>query len=389
MRIQNIEVYPLKIKKGPVYLGNSEGLRDTSDYYIRPEYRSIYSRNLETLLVKITTDNGLYGWGESLAPVGPEVTGELIKRLFVPFLIGEDPRNIDVIWNKLYDSMRERGHYTGFMVDAISAIDVALWDILGKAVQLPVYQLLGGAYRKEIEAYVSGIPRETDDERVQLALEWKAKGFKAIKLHLGYSIARDAEITRCLREALGSDFRLMVDAHWKYSVPEAIRLGRKLEALGVEFLEAPTVPEDIEGTAEIARALDMAVAIGEAKRTRFQFKERLVKRAADIFQPDIGRVGITEMKKIANMAEAFNIPIAPHLSVGQGICIAATLHVSAAIRNFYILEYQPTVLEQANNLLKQPIVCERGRYLLPEGPGLGVDIDETKLQEHLNASFID
>ncbi len=382
MKIESIHIYPIKIRKAPLYLGGTTTIQDTNDYYLRPHYRSIYSRNLETLLVKITTDTGIYGWGEALAPVGPEVTGELIKRLFMPFLIGEDPLDIDVIWSKLYNSMRERGYFSGFMVDAITAIDIALWDILGKSVQLPVYKLLGGAYRKELTAYVSGLPRESVEEQVELALQWKAKGFQAIKLHLGQGIEADVAVMSRLRDALGKDFRLMVDAHWQYSVPDAIRLGRRLESLNIEFLEAPTAPEDIEGTAEITRALDMAVAIGEAKRTRYQFKDRLVTRAADIFQPDVGRVGITEMKKIANMAEAFNIPIAPHLSVGQGICIAATLQVSAAIANLYIVEYQPTILEEANKLLKHPIICKQGRYLLPEGPGLGIDIDEVKLLEH-------
>lgn len=383
MKIRNVEVYPVRIRKGPVYLGASSGLSDDSDYYIRPEYRSVYSRNLETLLVKITTEDGLYGWGEALAPVAPEVSGEIIRQLFTPYLIGRDPRSIDVIWSRLYDSMRERGYFSGFMVDAITAVDVALWDIFGKSVGLPVHQLLGGAYRHKLEAYVSGLPKQTDEEKVKLALEWKERGFRAIKLHLGFSVKEDERIARRIREAVGPDFRLMVDVHWQYSVPEAIRLGRKLEALDIEFLEAPTAPEDVEGTAEIARALDMAVAIGEAKRTRYQFKDRLVTRAADIFQPDVGRTGITEMKKIAGMAEAFNIPIAPHLSVGQGICIAATLQVSAAIPNFHILEYQPTVLETANTLLKEPIVCEQGHYLLPQGAGLGVDIDEDKLKEYI------
>ncbi|TLS48998.1 mandelate racemase/muconate lactonizing enzyme family protein [Paenibacillus antri] len=380
MNITAIEVFPLKIRNEPVYLGDSRGLDPARDYYIRPEYRSIYSRNLETLLVKIEADDGSHGWGEALAPVGPEVTGEIVERLLSPFLIGEDPRDIDVIWNKLYDSMRERGYFSGFMVDAITAVDIALWDLLGKSVGLPVYRLLGGAHRKRIPAYVSGIPRQTKEERVQLALEWKARGFEAIKLHLGYGVREDASIAAEMREALGDDFRLMIDAHWKYSVPDAIRLGRRLEALGVEFLEAPTLPEDIDGHVEICRALDMAVAIGEAKRTRYQFKERLVKRAADLLQPDVGRAGIGETRKIANMAEAFNIKVAPHLSVGLGVCTAATLHLSAAIPNFHILEYQPSVLPVANKLLKDPIACEGGFYELPEGPGLGVELDEEKLR---------
>lgn len=384
VKMTRIELYPLQIRDGPVYLGATDAMpKPTSatsgDYYVRPEYRSLYSRHLETLLVKITADDGSYGWGEALAPVAPEVAGEIVERLLSPFLIGADPRDIDVVWSRMYDAMRERGYFSGFMLDAITAVDIALWDLYGKAVGLPVYRLLGGAYRRRIPAYVSGIPKTSNEERIELALEWKARGFRAIKLHLGYGVREDAAIAASMREALGDDFRLMIDAHWKYTVPEAIQLGRRLEAIGVEFLEAPTLPEDIDGHAEICRALDMAVAIGEAKRTRYQFKERLVKRAADLLQPDVGRAGISETRKIANMAEAFNINIAPHLSVGLGVCTAATLHLSAAIPNFHILEYQPTVLPTANRLLSRPIRCEAGFYELPEGPGLGVDVDEEAL----------
>lgn len=381
MEIQSIEIFPVKVDKAPIYLGNSTGLPQKGDYYIRPEYRSIYSRKLETLFVKITTKCGLTGWGEALAPVANRVTGEIIEQLFHPFLIGKDPRDIDVIWNQLYDSMRERGYFTGFMLDAITAVDIALWDLFGKAVNLPIYQLLGGAYRKQLPAYISGLPVKATEEKIDLALEWKAKGFQAIKLHLGYGVQSDYETMKRLREALGEDFRLMIDAHWKYSVPEAIQLGRLMEQLRVEFLEAPTLPEDIEGHVEIARALDIAVAIGEAKRTRYQFKKRLIPRAADILQPDVGRTGISEMKKIANLAETFNIPIAPHLSVGLGVCIAATLQVSAAIPNFHILEFQPSVFPTANQLLKTPLICEKGVYQIPDGAGLGIEVDEEKVKE--------
>ncbi|WP_335582672.1 mandelate racemase/muconate lactonizing enzyme family protein [Novibacillus thermophilus] len=347
-----------------------------------PEYRSIYSRNLESLIVKLTTDNGLEGWGEALAPVGPEIPGNIISSLFKPFLLGKDPRQINVIWNKLYDSMRERGYFTGFMVDAITAVDVALWDLYGKSLDLPVHQLLGGAFRSEIPAYVSGLPEKEMAKKIERAQQWKQQGFNAIKLHLGYGIKEDVEIMNQLREHLGADFRLMVDAHWQYTVPDAIRLGRELEKLNIEFLEAPTLPEDVDGHVEITRSLDMAVAIGEAKRTKFQFKERLVKRAADVLQPDVGRVGITEMRNIAVLAETFGIPIAPHLSVGLGICIAATLQVSAAINNFYILEFQPSVFPNANKLVCNSLVCEKGRYLLPDGPGLGVNVDEAFIREN-------
>lgn len=387
MKIESIEIFCVKISNSPIYLGDSAGLRE-EDYYVRPEYRSIYSRNLESLIVKITTNDGLEGWGEALAPVGPEISGTIIASLFKPFLLGEDPRRVNVLWNKLYDSMRERGYFTGFMVDAITAIDVALWDLCGKSVNLPIHQLLGGSFRNEIPAYVSGLPEKEMSRKIERAKQWKREGFNAIKLHLGYGVYEDVDIVSELRERLGQDIRLMVDAHWKYTVPEAIKMGREFEKLNVEFLEAPTLPEDVEGNVEITRSLDLAIAIGEAKRTKFQFKDRLVKRAADILQPDVGRVGITEMRNIAVLAETFGIPIAPHLSVGLGISIAATLQVSAAINNLYILEYQPSVFPTANKIVNNSLVCEKGKYSLPDGPGLGVNVNETYIRENCSETVL-
>lgn len=380
MKIKSVEIFPIKIPKAPIYLGTSSGLRDDQDYYLRPEYRAVYSKKLETLLIKITTECGLSGWGEALAPVVPEVPGEIVRRLFTPLLIGEDPRNYEVIWSRLYDSMRDRGYFTGFMVDTISAVDIALWDLLAKSVNLPVHQLLGGAYRKELPAYVSGLPKQTTNEKIALALEWKEKGFQAIKLHLGLGVEEDADIVRQIRTALGEHTCVMVDAHWAYTVPQSIRLGRMLEQWNVDFLEAPIQPEDVDGTAELTQALGMPVAVGEAIRTKYQYRTWLEKRAMDIIQPDIARIGITEMRKIAFLAESYHTPVAPHLSIGLGISIAATLQLSAAIPNFYMLEYQPTVFPTANSILKQPLVCENGRYLLPEGPGLGIEIDEDKVK---------
>ena len=166
MKISNIEVFPLKIKKGHVYLGGDFASSQAYDYYLRPEYRCPYSKNMETLLIKITTDEGIYGWGEALAPVVPEVAGTIISKLFAPFLLGRDPRDIKVIWNLLYGTMRDRGYYTGFMVDAISAVDCALWDIAGKFYGQPVYRLLGGKYRDEIPAYISGLPVDGLEKKV-------------------------------------------------------------------------------------------------------------------------------------------------------------------------------------------------------------------------------
>ena len=381
MVIEKIEVFPLKIKKEHVYLGNSSGLDTPYDYYLRPEYRCPYSKNMETVYVKLTTDTGISGWGEALAPVLPDVTGKIVGSLFTPVLLGADPLNIRVLWNELYDLMRDRGYYSGFMVDAITAVDCALWDIVGKVTQMPVYQLLGGAYRMSIPAYISGLPVEGLEEKVKLAQSWKDQGFQAIKLHIGYGMEEDIRIMTALRKALGADYKLMIDAHWNYTVAQAVKLARKLEDLDVEFLECPLNPEDLNGYAELSAAVDIPVALGESDRTHWQYKDILDKKSCDILQPDVGRCGITELMRIAELAELYGRPVAPHLSVGQAGCIAATLHCDAAMYNFYgMQEYQPSIVPVANEFLVRPIVCENGHLRLPDGPGLGIEFDEDKIK---------
>lgn len=381
MIIKSIEIYIYKTPKQQVGNIIQTETNESTDYYRHAKYRAIYSVMQESMVLKITTECGLVGWGEALSPIGPEVTGEVVKRILSPILIGEDPRNIEVLWNRMYDSMRERGFFSGFMVTAISAVDIALWDLWGKSLNMPIYELLGGAERKKIKAYISGLLTQEDDERINMAKTWKQQGFEAIKLHLGYGIGTDVHIASIVREAVGDHFRLMVDVHQQYTPSQAIQLGRHLERLGYDFIEAPVLCEDITGIAEVSRALDMAVAIGEEIRTRYEFKDRINAGAGDVFQPDMGWVGISEMRKIANMSEAFNIPITPHLSNGLGLCIAATLHVCANIHNFDILEFQPTVMPAANKLLSEPIICENGYYHLPEGPGLGVSVNEDVLKQ--------
>ena len=381
MRIAKLEVFPVKIRKEHVYLGESAGLAGAGDYYIRPEYRCAYSKNMETLYVKLTTESGIVGWGEALAPVLPDVAGRIITELFAPVLLGADVRDRRVLTDQLYGLMRDRGYYAGFFVDAIAAIDCALWDALGRFYDAPVWRLLGGAYRKKIRAYVSGLPKPKLEDKLALARDWKAKGFSAIKLQIGYGLNEDIRIMEALRNALGDDFTLMLDAHWNYTLPDAVKLSRAMERLGVAFLECPLDPENLDGYAELARTVDIPIALGEADRTHWQYAEILKKNAADILQPDVGRTGITELMRISELAEVFGKPVAPHLSVGQGGCIAATLACDAAIGNGYGLqEFQPSILPVATELLKTPIVCENGYFTVSEAPGLGIDIDEEKVR---------
>jgi len=379
MKIHSVQAFPLRIRRNEAYLGAMPPGATTESYFVRPPYRALYSAYFETVFVKITTDEGLTGWGEALAPVAPEVVRTIVEQLLSPVLVGRNPLDGGVLWNVMYDLMRERGYYGGFMLDAISACDIALWDLRGKILGQPVYQLLGGAYRDSVPCYVSGLPRPTDEERVELALEFAQKGFSAFKLAAGFGVKEDAASIGALRDALGEDSPLLLDAHWVYSLDESVRLGHILEELNTAVFEAPINPEDIAAHIQLASAISVPVAIGETERTRYQFQPWLVQRGADLLQPDVGRVGISELVKIAQMAEAFNVPVAPHLSVGLGVCISASIHVAAAIPNLFMLEYQPPVFELANALLLEPLICEAGTYQLPAGNGLGIIIDEKQI----------
>ncbi|MDE2749102.1 MAG: mandelate racemase/muconate lactonizing enzyme family protein [Chloroflexota bacterium] len=380
MRVTTVEAIPVRIKRDEAYLGGIPAAADPPAYFTRPPYRALYSAYFETAFVKIATADGVIGWGEALAPVAPEVVCAIIDQLLTPVLLGRDPLDGNALWNLMYDLMRERGYYGGFMLDAISACDIALWDLRGKLLGQPVYKLLGGAYRERVPCYVSGLPRPSAEQRVKLALEYVEGGFNAFKLAAGHGVRADRDSVQALRDSLGPGATLLLDAHWVYSLDEAVQLGHALTDLDVGFFEAPINPEDVESHAQLAAAVAVPIAHGETERSRYQFRPWLVQKAADILQPDVGRAGISELVKIAAMAEAFNVKMAPHLSVGLGVCIAASIHAAAAIPNLYLLEYQPPVFEIANLLLKTPLTCEEGHYAVPRSAGLGVELDEDGLR---------
>lgn len=379
MTVVAVQAIPVRIRRSEAYLGALPEGAGEANYFVRPPYRALYSAHFETAFVKITADDGTVGWGEALAPVAPEVVSTIVEQLLAPALMGQDPVAHDRLWSRMYGLMRERGYYGGFMLDAISACDTALWDLRGKLLGQPVHRLLGGPHRSSIACYVSGLPKPTDDERVALAEDWVGKGFTAFKLAAGFGAEADVTSLARLRTALGPAATLLLDAHWVYQLDEAVRLARELERLNVAVFEAPMEPEDVEGHAALAAQAAVPIAIGETERTRYQFKPWLLRRAADVLQPDVGRTGITELHKIASMAEAFNVPVAPHLSVGLGPCIAASIQLAASIPNLYLLEYQPPVFELAGSLLEEPLTCTAGHYAIPDGPGLGIAVDERKV----------
>jgi galactonate dehydratase len=350
------------------------------EYQLVPPFRSAYPKKVHTLLVRMLTDDGIIGLGECQAPVAPEAPAALIDRLLAPMLIGQDPLERELLWERMYASMRERGHTSGFMLDAISALDIALWDLAGKSQQQPVHRLLGEAHRSRVPVYVSGLPGATREARVRAAQVFAAQGFTTIKLFLGHGFAEDVAEVEAVRTATGNDVRLLVDVQWLYDVPTAIALGRALERLGVFWLETPIIPEDTAGHVKICDELVVAVAIGECERTRYQFQPLLAQHAVDIVQPDVGRAGgITETRKIAALAESFGVPCALHLGVGLAAYIAASAHLAICLPNLLYLEYQPAMLRLANTFLVEPLLCERGFLEIPQGAGLGIEWNEMAL----------
>jgi len=344
-----------------------------------------YPPQRQSCLVKVTTADGTVGWGEGHAPLGPRATQAVVEDVLAPLLLGEDPLCIQYLWERMYGSMRLRGHVAGYQLEAISGVDIALWDLAGKLLDVPVYRLLGGPFRTDLPTYASGIPGRTSDERVQAALAFVDAGYSAMKASIGRGdIDTDLAGVAAVADAVRGKADIMVDAHGAYTADNALYVGRKLQELGVKWLEDPLPPEDVDGYVHLTEALEMAVASGETECTRWQFEERLRRRAVDVILPDICRAGgISEGRQIATVASLHNTRWAAHVSMGTSVHVAAAAHLAAASANFLIFEFSSTPNPIGDCLLTQPLRPESGILRVPDGPGLGIEFDPQKLQEHI------
>ena len=377
MKIADVRAFPLRISKSEE--ASQAPTIDAGDYRVdHSRSITIYSPHHETTVIRIETDNGIVGWGEAQSPVSPNTTATIVRELVRPLVMGRDPFDIEAIWTRNYGAMRERGHPTGFYIDALGGTDIALWDVVGKAIGKPVHKIAGGRYREEILLY-AGIGGTEPVKVADAAEEHVGYGYKALKLHLLSDVESVAEICRAVRQRVGPGIMLMVDTHMRQTVASSIRLGRELEKLSFTWLEAPIIPDDIPGQAEITRALDMAVAIGEWTRTRYEMREQFERRAYDILMHDIARTGITEGHRIATLADTYNIPVAPHVGGGGILSVAATVEWSASCPNFMIMEHSHHANAMKSRILKEPYEPENGYYKITDRPGLGVEVDEAAL----------
>ncbi|MBN8729795.1 MAG: mandelate racemase/muconate lactonizing enzyme family protein [Acidobacteria bacterium] len=373
-RIQSVEVFPLSIPRDVPYLGALEpGVTvNEKGCFVRPGNRTVYSTSDHSVLVRLTTAGGAFGWGECVSVVAPQVAATIIRELLGPLLVGRDPMDSTAIFEDLYNAMRVRGYFGGFYVDALAALDIAIWDLKGKLTSLPVCKLLGGQRHDRIPAYVSGLPAPTLDQRVEIARLWTSRGFPAVKFAAAVADQGEYREMRRLREALGPDIKILVDLHWRYTAAEAIQIIRRLEEFDLYLAEAPVHAEDIEGQAEVARGIRTPVGLGEELRTAYEFLPRFLKRCMDVIQPEMGRTGITSFAEICQAAKMFHCRVMPHASIGIGIFQAASLHASAALPHLVFHEYQHSIFDRNLRFLEGSMACANGFFTLPEGPGLGV-----------------
>jgi L-alanine-DL-glutamate epimerase-like enolase superfamily enzyme len=354
-----------------------------TDRFAGGRHLCVYPPGEQTVVVRVETDEGLTGWGEAHAPYGPTVTQALILDVFAPLLLDQNPMHSEMLWERMYAAQRLRGHNTGYTMEAISGLDIALWDLRGKITGQPIYALLGGPYRTQIPTYASGIPGSSDAERRASVRHYIEQGYTGFKLAIGRrDLNEDLATVEAVADAVGDHGQLLVDGHGAYDLATAVQIGRELEEIGCYWFEDALLPEDHSGYVELSRALDIMVVAGETDCNRFQFRDRLAARAVDAILPDICRAGgITEGQKIAILADAYQTPWAAHVSMGTMVHVAAALHLGASSPNFLVCEFHPTLTRLGNDLLVNPLEPKYSYMALPEGPGLGVDFNLDALEQ--------
>lgn len=373
MKIEKIETYVLKDKLSKSF------------FFSQWEYaeRCI-------CVVKVTASDGTYGWGEGYGPASVLEAGiELLK----PMVIGLNPLENEVIWNQMYRKTLDFAR-RGILVASMSAIDIAIWDLKGKLLGLPVSTLLGGAHRDKIKPYATGLyftshedPARDFDEEAAL---YVSQGFKAIKMKVGLGIKEDVENVKRIREIIGPDIELMVDSNHAYTFREAVELARKMEPYDIKWFEEPVSPEFYEQYADLRNRTSIPIAGGECEYLRFGFQQLIKHKSVDIIQPDIcASGGLTEAKRIGALASANGVDIVPH-TWGTSIGIHVALHFIANIESIpgrmkrpdFLIEYDQTENGLREQLTYPPIEMKEGMLEVPKRPGLGIDVDEAVLKRY-------
>jgi galactonate dehydratase len=380
MRIASLEAFPIKLARDVAAGTGAAGLpaklaEGAFAYHWSSTFPTLYSSRFETALVRVRTDDGLLGWGEAQAPLAPEVACSIVELLLQPAIVGEDfeatPERIAELYRRMYATMRVRGQTGGFMLDAIAGVDLALWDLAGKIVGKPAAALASSSPKTHLPAYVSGLAGETNAIRVEAARATWDQGYCTYKLF--YDRTRDDLFDLIDRlQAAYDGIQIAVDALWRLDSEDAVAFGKALDRRRVLWLECPLYPEDAEAHRRLADSIETPLALGESYRTRYELSRFLEAGLFGYLQPDLGRVGITESLAWAQAASSVGAVVVPHVSTACGPQVAAALQLAAAADNCNLVEYNPRVLEWANQFIERPIEMRGAGYSVPSAPGLGL-----------------
>ena len=374
-------------------------IREVRAHYLRAELAepfgwSVYTTPIrQALLVEVHTDDGLVGWGEAGSGTLPRAGKVFVQDVLAPLAVGEDPFDVDRIGQKAQAAFDRAGWVGGLAVQALSGLEVALWDLMGIATGRPVCQLLGGRLRERVMAYATGLyyaPTAPDPTaaRVEEARGYVAAGYRAMKMKVG-GLTPEADVREvaAIRAAIGDDVLLMADANGAYDARTAIRVGRELERLGLRWFEEPVQRGDVDGYVELKAALDLPITGGEHLGNLDDFRELVRRRAVDVLQPDIANCGgLSAARRIAGLARAFHVRVFPHVW-GTPLAVAAGLHLAATLPSAPptvtptplaqepIFEFDSTPHPIRDAMLTDALRPKDGWLTVPSGPGLGVEVD--------------
>ncbi|MEW2919565.1 mandelate racemase/muconate lactonizing enzyme family protein [Ruegeria sp. ANG10] len=366
--------------------------------YDMPEvlgYSQQYYDKRTTHLVEIQTDEGVTGWGECFGPGNVAIANKsIVEKVIQPMVLGMDPLDKDVIWHKVYNLLRDHGQ-SGMPIQALSGVDIALWDISGKISGLPLHKLVGGAHRASVPCYgygmmlrdepISSLASRFEDEAAKI----KSMGFTATKMKTGFGPKPDVKLCEAVRRGVGDDFPFMVDANHAYTTSDALFVGRALEELDAYWFEEPVAPEDIDGYRELRTSLKVNISGGEAVFNRWAWRNLLENRGIDIAQPEVCALGgVSEYLRVLSLCHVHFTPVVNHVW-GSAIAVATNLHLLAAMPAIPgglhpwepMLEFDTTDNKFRDDLLTEPLEIQNqvkannGRVTIPTGPGLGVEPD--------------
>jgi D-galactarolactone cycloisomerase len=342
--------------------------------------RSGVRNTRSTTLVQVETDDGVSGIGSCSG--NGELIEIIIEKVLKPLLVGMDPTAIEDIWDRAYMRGGHKEFGTrGIGIVALSGVDIALWDILGKVRGLPIYQLLGGKYRDKVPVYATALYPEEPSKVARRARGFADQGFHGVKIKVGFDLDQDIRIVRAVRQELGKDFIIMTDANQGYSVDVALKASDAFAECGAFWLEEPLFVEDIEGHAILREKGKTPIAVGENLHTRYAFENFIVRQAVDFIQPDVARAGgISEIKKITALAAKHKVPVSFH-TWGDGVALAASVHLSAALRDCIVMELDYTYNPLREELLREPFKVQEGYLIPPEKPGLGIELSQDALRK--------